>query len=200
MKKFIISEEEKNRILFMHKNRILQEQVTFEPTITTKKVKGLKDLIGLKIVFEPIEATTIVGDGDKWELNTPSSQTLGGIEEKIVNKLESHKVKAKIKDVVGISSDAIRIDLEPLDRDLVGGNFLKVDLMFFKCGEDTFSSLIKLKDLVSPTEWLHDKFLNITYSCDSAKDLLNQMLPCTGFDLSKADTDMSDMEIGDTLV
>lgn len=172
------------RILSDKKNRTgLYEQVQVKPQ-EKKVVSKLEDLIGMTIRLLPKEILNLsTSDGSVYNINTKDNEQLP---DNVKQNLMSHVINGKITKIHNPSGSTMRGK---------GVVFISVDgfdntTIIYECDMGTFNVVINGVE-VSRDPSISDKKVSMIYTCPGAANILNQLQPCGGYDLSSSGVDLS---------
>lgn len=184
MKKFIITEEEKSRILNMHKTMTKRNYLINEDTNP-----DYKPLYGKTVKLTPVNIVemTDVETNDYYDFDEYiSQQTLGDKDKSFIESLKNNPLIGTVSPIPSgyddmNSSDTHRINVQ------LEGNALGIPNIFFryKCNTEYFFTKFFIKPQLSTT--FANFYIKIEYKCDGLKDVLDGMYPCKT-DFAKVDT------------
>jgi len=188
MKKIIrLTERDLTRIV----NRVINES-------TPPKI-DFSDLIGKTVLFKLTNPKVVMmgdrGEVDEWtthELDTQLDRRDSYIWDEIKNK----DIKGEIIDFRTLSGDdVVYVGIKKYDN----GNMFTVGGFHYKCGSKTFELSGGLKNSISNEEgFWNGKSVDGNWTNNMLAEILDNRLPCGGFDLSKSDS-MDDDDIEDIL-
>jgi hypothetical protein len=193
MKTFLITEDEKKRILNMHKtrtaNHYLSEQLMSGDPIPNE----YKDLIGKTVIFKyknTIEITSKSSPGDVW--HEDAIKELGTEDKRVYDDVINSPIRGKIIAVMGASSNdaMVRLTVKNISTELGFSFYNNEDNIIYRCGTNTFETDIEISQAASVNgPFFEDKIVNVGYTCPSLSQYLEKKLPCGNFDFSMKDTD-----------
>ena len=191
MKTFLITEDEKKRILNMHKTRTANHYLNEQSSSGTRPpINEYKELIGKSVIFSfnrMNKVTSKVSPGDVWT-NEELLKTLDFDDKEVFQDIIKKPIRGRIKEVRGLSMTGgayVIISLDNLNNELgfgIGGTQNEVS---YTCGKGLFDVDLDIRQGV----FFADKMVNAYYSCESLSNFLEKKLPCGNFDFSMNDND-----------
>ena len=160
---------------------------------------NFSDLIGKTVVFKLTNPRVVMrGDRrevDEWTTNELDTQ-LDGRDSYIWDEIKNKDIKGEITDFRVITGDdVVYVGIKKYDN----GNMFSVGGFYYECGSKTFSLSGELKDSIfNEKGFWNGKSVYGEWTNNMLAEILENRLPCGGFDLSKSDS-MDDDDIEDTL-
>jgi hypothetical protein len=187
MKTFLITEDEKNRILNMHKRSSANHYLMEQPSTPDE----YKDLIGktVKFTFNRMDKVmSTASPNDVW-YKEELLKELDTDDKEIYNDIIKKPIIGRIKEVKGLDLGGdtyVLITLNNLNTELGFGTFgLKNDEVTYFCGKGVFDMDIDVRQ----GTFFKDKIVRSFYSCETLSNFLEKKLPCGNFDFSMKGTD-----------
>ena len=191
MKTFLITEDEKNRILNMHKTRTANHYLNEQTGSGSRPtINEYKELIGKSVIFsfnKMNKVTSKVSPGDVWT-NQELLNTLDVDDKEVYTDIIRQPIRGRIKEVRGLNLTGgayVIISLDNINMELgfsMGGTENEVS---YTCGKRLFDVDLDIRQ----GTFFADKTVNAYYSCESLSDILEKKLPCGNFDFSMKDND-----------
>ena len=194
MKSNLITEEEKNRILNMHKKRSANHYLVEQLSSGDPTPDEYKDLIGKSAIFEfkkIIKVQTKGVSGDEW-YEVPTNE-LGPEDKLVYDDVINNTIRGTISNVIGVNQGnyaSVRLVLTNITAKLGIGFINDKDNVRYQCGRNFFKVDIDLSQSTTRRgDFFKDKVVSVGFTCPSLSDYLEKRLPCKGgFDFSKNDT------------
>lgn len=194
MKTFLITEDEKNRILNMHKTRTANHYLNEQLMSGDPVPNEYKDLIGKTVIFKyknTIEITSKSSPGDTWYEDT--IRELGDEDKKVYDNVINSPIRCKIIGVMGANfgnNAIVRLTVKDISPELGFSFISNEDNVTYTCGTNTFDADIEISQAASVNgPFFEDKIVNVGYTCPSLSQYLEKKLPCGNFDFSIKDND-----------
>ena len=194
MKSNLITEEEKNRILNMHKKRSANHYLVEQLSSGDPTPDEYKDLIGKSAIFEfkkIIKVQTKGVSGDEW-YEVPTNE-LGPDDKLVYDDVINNIIRGTISNVIGVNQGNlafVRLVLTNISTKLGFGILDDKDEVRYQCGRNFFKVDIDLSQS-KKGDFFKDKVVSVGFTCPLLSDYLEKRLPCKGgFDFSMNDTDI----------
>ena len=194
MKTFLITEDEKNRILNMHKTRTANHYLNEQLMSGDPVPNEYKDLIGKTVIFKyknTIEITSKSSPSDVWYDDT--IRELGPEDKGVYDDVINSPIRGKIIAAIGSTSDnfaIVQLTVKNISPELGFSLFSEKDNIIYRCGTNTFEADIEISQAASVNgPFFEDKIVNVGYTCPSLSQYLETKLPCGNFDFSMKDNE-----------
>lgn len=193
MKSNLITEEEKNRILNMHKKRQANHYLVEQLSSGDPVPDEYKDLIGKNAILKfkkIIKVEDTLNPGDVWYGDALPTNELGSDDKLVYDDAINNIIRGTISNVFGINKGnnaGVVLSLTNISTKLGFGILDGKNKVRYECGTNIFNVDINFSQS-KRGDFFKGKVVTVGFTCPLLSDYLEKRLPCGGFDFSKNDT------------